>query len=275
MHTEEFIIDGQSYIWGPNGSRCLASKSRTTFWGLADPICMKTPMFWVIIRNDGDILFVLEKTEEELAQENGSIRTVREIYEMKIQWFEPLAENYRKLLWLNKKEYVESAYCQRTWQELVDFSVINRQALDYGKGGPGDWKQLPQGGGGFWLVMIEDMPYWSDGVGQIPFAIDTYRSLKGVKSTKFIGSLFAKGYPSVDLSSEYDNFFVLRGALFAEKKFKYHIKKKAFSSIIKPKPKISLSNLEIYEEEMHEVNPSELGNPLTLDQVERNALWPF
>lgn len=68
-------------------------------------------------------------------------------------------------------------------------------------------------------------------MGQTPVAVDTYRSIKDIRKTVEIGITWGDGtyFGNVDYSNEYDNYFVLRGALFASKKFTYDFKKSGVS----------------------------------------------
>lgn len=63
------------------------------------------------------------------------------------------------------------------------------------------------------------MPYWTDAVGQIPFAVDTYRDKQSITKTVQVGIEWGDGTwaGDADYSNEYDNYFVLRGAIYASK----------------------------------------------------------
>lgn len=81
------------------------------------------------------------------------------------------------------------------------------------------------------MTTVDKKPYWADAIGQIPFALDTYKwGLKHTSSpkiSKFIvktaGSIAAKGdYSNVlnpDISNSYDNNMIKKAADWAEKKY--------------------------------------------------------
>ena len=71
---------------------------------------------------------------------------------------------------------------------------------------------------------VDDMPYWTDAIGQIPFAVDKVtdelendKSIdEAVNETMRVGKKFGEGKlfgGTPDNSNEYDNYFILRGAL--------------------------------------------------------------
>ncbi|MGA5656239.1 hypothetical protein [Rahnella contaminans] len=76
---------------------------------------------------------------------------------------------------------------------------------------PGDWKQNPVCGAKFLLTLIDEIPYWCDAVGQIPFAVTTYRQQRSVESTVDTGITWSTGtFSDVvmgnnDVSNTYDN----------------------------------------------------------------------
>lgn len=273
MHTEHFVIDGQRYVWAPNGQRMLASEVNITHEKLKDPVDMKSPKFWAVTRQNGELLFVLRKTEEDKKKSNKVVVTALELNRMKIQWFEPLADQYRELLWVNTKDYVRDAYRWVTWQDVVDFSLVDRFPIEFASGEPGDWKTSEDGANGFILVMVDEKPYWADAVGQIPYAIDTYRMLRFVKPVSGIGMVVATGTVQdiknfftgkSDTSNEYDNYFILRGALYAKRTFYTEIQLdgKFFQT-----PKTI--------EKMHSIPAVELGNPITKEEQDEYAIWDY
>jgi hypothetical protein len=121
---------------------------------------------------------------------------------------------------LNEGPETHTAYKHFSWQDIVDFSSIDRLSIAYYKGFPGDWKSVKGGGDEYLLVMIDGMPYWTDAIGQIPFAVDTYRATHDIKYVVRTGMTWGKGTVtgSIDKTNEYDNFMILRAALFASKK---------------------------------------------------------
>ncbi|SIO92524.1 hypothetical protein [Vibrio spartinae] len=88
------------------------------------------------------------------------------------------------------------------------------------------WKTVENGADGYLLSMVGDFPYWSDAIGQIPFAIDTYRLENDIQKVVDKGKEYGNGgifFKEADNSNEYDNYLVLRGALFASQKYTYEI----------------------------------------------------
>ncbi len=68
--------------------------------------------------------------------------TAQELYEkFKYQWFEPLADNYRELLYVNEAEYIMNAYKVFTWEDIAKFSLIDRTSLAFHPKGEGLEKQ--------------------------------------------------------------------------------------------------------------------------------------
>jgi len=96
----------------------------------------------------------------------------------------------------------------------------------YRPGGSGDWKADGKPGDGYLLSTVDDTPYWTDAIGQIPFAANKYRNEIGKKKATVGGSItntlkagqkYGDGNPinpKADYSSQYDNFMILRGALW-------------------------------------------------------------
>lgn len=66
----------------------------------------------------------------------------------------------------------------------------------------------------------------------------------------------------VDYSNEYDNYFVLRGALFAGKNFIYKV-----TSMGKSYPAV------IAEEISRSVNAEILGTPIKSSELEKYGIW--
>jgi hypothetical protein len=118
------------------------------------------------------------------------------------------------------------------------------------------------------LSLIDNIPYWSDAVGQIPFAVGTYRTFHTIKATVETGITWATGGPldalmqKSDSTNEYDNFFVLRGALYASKKFSYNI-----SPSGKTYPAVEV------EETSHDVNAKSLGKSITKEELDKHGVW--
>lgn len=230
MIKENIIINGVAYQFETRENKTeLVYDIELTDSKNDDSANLLIPSILVVTRSSGEILFILECSEGE----SFEILPALSLYERKIQWFEPLADNYRKLLYVNNNNYVKAAYKLFTWNDIYEFSLIDRSSFAYRKRGSGDWKYVDDGANGYLLSLIDGVPYWSDAVGQIPFAIDTYRLLKNKQSVQFLGGVFAEGEFSaaikslitgeLDKTNSWDNYFVLRGVLFAEKKFTYKV----------------------------------------------------
>ncbi|CRY84175.1 hypothetical protein [Yersinia intermedia] len=266
MKMTTHIIDGKSYNFRTKDNKTeLVIKAKTT--PKQDKVAhnVDVPPFIVVTRSNGDILFILKCKDEDIFQ----IITAQTLYDKyKFQWFEPLADNYRELLYVNKSEEVKSAYRVFTWDDIEKFAVVPRMSLMYYNKFPGDWKQNPVGGAKFLLTLIDEIPYWCDAVGQIPFAVNTYRQQRSVESTVDTGSTWATGtFSDVvmgnnDVSNTYDNFFVLRGALFAKNKFSYQITPSG-----KSYPAAEIKEIE------HEYPSSNLGKSITLAELEKYGTW--
>ncbi|EML0455780.1 MULTISPECIES: hypothetical protein [Klebsiella] len=142
--------------------------------------------------------------------------------------------------------------------------MIDRPSYSFYKNMEGDWKQNPEGGAGYLLVLISDIPYWTDAVGQIPFAVDTYRSTQSITKTVQIGIEWGAGTitGSEDYSNEYDNYFVLRGALFASKNFTYKV-----TSTGKSYPAVEVKEIS------NSVKAEMLGAPIKNSELEKYGIW--
>lgn len=217
-------VDGTPYlIVTKDGKTELGIKGNTTPENDSTPHDIKVPNVLIITRKNADVLFVLRGGENDVF----AIMTAQDLYDkFQYQWFEPLADNYRELLYVNDAGYTLDAYKVFTWEDIAKFSVIDRTPLAFRPKGEGDWKNNSIGGASYLLVMINKIPYWTDAVGQIPFAIDTYRMAKNIPSTVETGMIWGTGKRTdvADRTNTYDNFFVLRGALYASQRFTYSIK---------------------------------------------------
>ncbi|CAM4357560.1 hypothetical protein [Pluralibacter gergoviae] len=183
---------------------------------------IKVPNIMIITRKNADVLFVLKGS----GNDSFRIISAQELCDSyRYQWFEPLADNYREMIYLNDEEYIKDAYKVLAWKNIEQFSLVDRPMLSYRNKGSGDWKYVADGGAGFLLSLINGLPYWSDAIGQIPFAVGAYRYSHTIEATVKTGMTWATGKPwdalmqNSDASNEYDNFFVLRGALYANKNF--------------------------------------------------------
>lgn len=259
-------IDGKSYlIVTKNGKTELGIKGNTTPEKDNRPHEVTVPNILIITRKNADVLFILRGQ----AEDNFAIITAQELYDkFRYQWFEPLADNYRELIFVNDAEYTLDAYKVYSWEDIADFALLDRALLSYRTGGSGDWKNVPDGGDKFLLSLIDKIPYWSDAVGQIPFAVGTYRTYHTIKATIETGMTWATGNPldalmqKSDSTNEYDNFFVLRGALYASKKFSYKITPSG-----KTYPAVEV------EETSHNVSAKSLGKSITKEELEKYGIW--
>ncbi|TQR55830.1 hypothetical protein DMC01_09595 [Campylobacter troglodytis] len=123
----------------------------------------------------------------------------------------------------------------------MEFAEIQRNDSDFLSGGSGDWKVSQNGAKGYILVSMEGIPYWADAVGQIPFALHSYKNFltqcelsadKVEKSAIYWGNVFASGAilealknfllsAFVDINdNSYDNAMIKRGIKFAHTKYK-------------------------------------------------------
>jgi hypothetical protein len=224
MEKINLEVDGKPYlIVTKDGKTELGIKGNTTPEKDEEAHDVEVPNILIITRKNADVLFVLRGGRSD----SFNILTAQELYDKYgYQWFEPLADNYRKLLYVNESDYAKEAYKIFTWDAIAEFSVIDRTPLAFRPKGEGDWKNNTAGGASYLLVMINKIPYWTDAVGQIPFAVDTYRMDKNILSTIETGMIWGTGKPSdvADRTNTYDNFFVLRGALYASQRFTYSIK---------------------------------------------------
>lgn len=194
------------------------------------------PNVIIVTRQNGIPLFALEPNENDLS--GIQVLTAQQLYSKAIQWFEPLAENYRKLIWLNERTLkpnsnVFDAYKHFTWNQIIQFSLIDRLSVSYARGLSGDWKQATIGAAGYLIVTVNGRPFWADAIGQLPFTIDTMRKYimkfngdyeKAISETIITGIKHGDGgvfIPKEDKTNNYDNYMILRGCLWSKSKFTY------------------------------------------------------
>lgn len=235
------------------------------------------PKVIIITRDNGIPLFALEPKKED--RDQFKIVTARKLYNdesMAFQWFEPLADNYRKLIWVNEDSYKEGtdaylAYKHFKWQDIIDFSLIDRFMIAYMRGGKGDCKQKEAEG--YLLVIIDNNIYWGDAIGQIPFTVNCMKNYiikyegnydKAIKETIITGMEFGAGIPfTTDDSNSYDNYMILRGCLWSKKKF-------VWTKIIPAKGKISYI-ITPRKENFEDI----LNSAILKDQRDKYAQWNF
>lgn len=262
MREIKLDFDGQSYlIVTKEGKTELGIKGHTTPEADNTAHNIKVPNIMIITRKNADVLFVLKGG----GNDSFKIITAQKLYDdYQYQWFEPLADNYREMILLNKEDYIKDAYKIFSWSDIVNFSLIDRPSYSFYKNMEGDWKQSPQGGAGYLLVLVSDIPYWTDAIGQIPFAIDTFRDTHSINKTVEIGISWGTGTltGSADCSNEYDNYFVLRGAIYASKRFSYSIKA---SGQTYPAVVVSETN--------HSIDPESLGASININELHSHGIW--
>ncbi|MDH1263870.1 hypothetical protein N5C28_13070 [Pseudomonas sp. GD03944] len=221
-------LGGKPYTFETKeGVTALKQTSESTASTDTNNPTLNVPSAWLITRKNGAPLFAVKPNAGEPP---FRVITADKLYSERIQWFEPLADNYRALIWTHPDSPAPStdtysAYKHFTWQNIIDFSKIDRPSISFYSGNQGDWKQAQDGGAGYLLVMIEGQPFWADAIGQIPFAVDTFKLKferfknkdRAITETVQTGINWGDGtlFGSSDPSNEYDNYMVLRGALWA------------------------------------------------------------
>ena len=186
----------------------------------------------VVTTQKGKTLFILDDGKTEVTK-----MTSHELYKKKIQWFEPLADNYMPIKSISTgiENFPELKHF--TWDEIDKFTETDRSYLSYLQNASGDWKNMKKGADGYLMVTVNGKPYWSDAIGQIPFAVDIFTDLlemtgnsdMAIKMTILLGKVFGDGKlvgGKIDNSNHYDNYFILRGAMYASEK--YRVGKKGF-----------------------------------------------
>jgi hypothetical protein len=226
-------ISGHTHVFEISGERLsLIFDPPIKFGDKNNPVNVNIPGVFIVTRGNGAPLFALEPIN---ATENLRTVTAEQLYRRKIQWFEPSADNYRKLIWINPDVDISGSDSARAfkhfqWSEIIDFSIIDRLSISFSSRLSGDWKASDRGGSGYLLVLVDGEPYWADAIGQIPFAVDTFRGAleksgdpeSAIAKTVDTGIAYGDGnplIPSADLTNEYDNYMVLRGALWASENF--------------------------------------------------------
>jgi hypothetical protein len=237
------------------------------------------PNIIVVTRKTGEPLFALEPDKKDSNQ--FEILTAQQLYDIKkIQWFEPLADNYRELIWLNEKTLepnsdVYVAYKHFTWNQIIEFSLVDRLSVSFASGFRGDWKKSSKGADGYLLVTVGEKPYWADAIGQIPYSVDTMRDYimkykgnkyKAIKKTIITGIKHGDGgvfFAKEDSSNGYDNYMILRACLWSCLKFEY----------------VTTKHLNMFE--THEIKENagnfeyKLSSPITKVDRDKYAQWEY
>lgn len=233
------VVDGVNYVFlTEKGTTKLKLEAVTTEATDVAGVQLKLPDIWVVTRKNGTPIFGLKPKPGDKA---FRILTAEKLYEEKVQWFEPLARYYRQLIWLNPESIRKGAdayfaYKHVTWGKLIKFAIVDRLSISFHSLLPGDWKKSDEGGDGYLLVLIQGQPYWTDGVGQIPYAVNTFRKYWretrnkdfAIRKTGEIGIEWGSGkvYEPAETGpgDVYDNFMILRGALWASENFRLEVK---------------------------------------------------
>lgn len=192
----------------------------------ADPTGM-APDDIIVTTKKGKELFTLDDGKKEITYE-----TVDQLYKDKTQWFEPLADNFMPLKSISANLETALEVKHFTWNQIDEFASKDRRILAYASYGEGDWKVKKQGADGYTMSTVDGKPYWSDAIGQIPFAVDYFKGRleahgnygRAIRETISTGRKYANGIPipflnTTDYSNGYDNYFILRGALYAAEKY--------------------------------------------------------
>jgi hypothetical protein len=183
----------------------------------------------IIVNNKGGIsLMRLDDGKYKLTN-----MTAQQLYKKGVQWFEPEGKNYMKALWTNLDIGKMDGIKHFTWDDIVKYADNHKDLLGYANNGWwNDWKSNKQGADGFLLSTVGGKLYWSDAVGQVHFAINAMRSSSGlgtyyptsnsqaISNVVVLGQRFGAGlFGSSDKSKSYDNLMLLRGAIFAARRF--------------------------------------------------------
>ncbi|MDY3315918.1 hypothetical protein PG630_01150 [Riemerella anatipestifer] len=179
--------------------------------------------------------------------------TAQQLYKKGIQWFEPTADNYMPLKATASDIRKTDKMNHFTWDEIAEFAEKDRFMFDYRSGGAGDWKAEGKPGNGFLLSEVNGTPYWTDALGQIPFAVDKFtdelESTGSVEKARLrtieVGKQFGDGIGiRSDNSNGYDNAMIKRAINWAAKRYKVGIKKGLFfDTYILKKTDYSSNNL--------------------------------
>ena len=175
--------------------------------------------------SSGKYLFTLDDGKPGL-----QVMTAQKVYNNGMQWFESQADNYMPIIDINKEIGKMPELKHFSWQNIADFAEQDRWMFSYRDGGSGDWKSAKEGADQFFMVTVDDKPYWADAIGQIPFAVDyftdrlseTGNRSASIKATIEKGMEFGEGklFGNVtDKSNTYDNYMLLRGALWADQRY--------------------------------------------------------
>lgn len=151
----------------------------------------------------GEYLFLLGDSRHPDAQRI----TAKELYDKGLQWFAPTAENFIPMDTINPAIAQNAGVLHVKREDLYNFAN-SRHPAEYNKFGPGNWKVRSDGGNGYILAEVNGLPYWVDGLGQIPYAIDAYRYFYFSSSNRdkrrkkeAIGNFADESIPEIPLST--------------------------------------------------------------------------
>lgn len=160
----------------------------------------------------GQLLFKLDDGKKVVTN-----LTAMQVYQRGIQWFEPEADNYMPITLISDNLFTSNSAKHFSWDDISKFSRVSRSNFSFRQKGDGDWKESKEGADGFYLVTVDGMPYWSDAIGQIPFAINYFKQVGDVQKVLDKGIEYGEGKilgGNPEQGNIYDKYFLLRGALF-------------------------------------------------------------
>jgi len=186
----------------------------------------------------GDTILVRDQQRRSLmhlddGKTTWQTKETADLFDKGVQWFEPNGKNYMKPIWTNPDIGKMDGIKHFSWDDIVRYADSHQDLLGYASNKMwNDWKSSKEGADGFFLSTVSGQLYWSDAVGQIPFAINAMRSgfgmatdnpiskTQAIKNVVGLGQTFGGGlFGSADKSRSYDNFMLLRGALFAAERY--------------------------------------------------------
>ncbi|MGZ0784679.1 hypothetical protein ACXM5X_17125 [Pseudomonas saponiphila] len=276
------VVDGINHVFlTEGGATKLKLEAETTEATDVAGAQLKLPDIWLITRKNGTPIFGLRPESGDKA---FRILTAEKLYEEKIQWFEPLARYYRRLIWVNpestrKGADVYLAYKHVTWGELIEFAIVDRLSISFHSLLPGDWKKSDKGGDGYLLVLMQDQPYWTDGIGQIPYAVNTFRKYwretrnkdLAIRKTGETGIRWGSGkfYEPAETGpgDVYDNFMILRGALWASENFRLEVKQHTILDRGIP------YEIETADAVYAPTSKTRLTRPISQSDIDRYGVW--
>ena len=196
--------------------------------------CANNPVLFIdpngdtisVTTNDGKYLFMLDD-----GNDGVTTMTAKALYDQGTQWFALEADNYMPLIGTAEGLEGFSELKHFTWEQIINFSEEDRWMMSYRQGGSGDWKASKEGAAGYFLVTVDGKPYWADAIGQIPLAVDKYtdelmrnkgNTERSVLNTIDAGREYGEGRlvgGTRDNTNTYDNYFILRGSLWAKQRY--------------------------------------------------------